>query len=154
MKYERIFDREKKSKITEEVLRDLPKWFGIEESTQEYIEDVKTLDFYSVCNAELIGFMAIKEVYSEVANLHVLGIKKAYHKQGVGTMLYEYVEKNLINQGYKYVSVYTLSEKHSDLGYKKTRHFYEKVGFSPVFESATEWGEKNPFLLMIKKIGN
>ncbi|MBI9015076.1 MAG: hypothetical protein JEZ08_22785 [Clostridiales bacterium] len=40
-----INDPVKKSEICLNVLRDLPEWFGIEESLLNYVEHVKSLEF-------------------------------------------------------------------------------------------------------------
>jgi len=34
-----VFGKEEKSKVTNNILRKLPKWFGIEESIVEYVND-------------------------------------------------------------------------------------------------------------------
>ena len=50
------------------------------------------------------------------------------------------------------MTVKTLSERHPDKNYAKTRDFYEKCGFR-VFEEFPElWGEANPCLYMIKEV--
>ena len=50
------------------------------------------------------------------------------------------------------LQVKTLSESHPDAGYAKTRAFYRAMGFHPLEEFKTLWGEANPCLLMVKKL--
>lgn len=39
MSIREIIDKEEKELISKEVLYDLPEWFGMPESTQEYVDD-------------------------------------------------------------------------------------------------------------------
>ena len=41
----KIVDKEEKARIADEILHMLPDWFGIEESTQEYIRESKSMPF-------------------------------------------------------------------------------------------------------------
>lgn len=41
IQYKEVTNEFEKSEITKEVLNELPDWFGIEESTRQYIEDSK-----------------------------------------------------------------------------------------------------------------
>lgn len=43
----KIENKDEKAKIVEEVLTDLPEWFGLPESTKEYINDSKELDLWA-----------------------------------------------------------------------------------------------------------
>ena len=48
-------------KITEKILRSLPDWFGIEESTQAYIEKSKELPMVVAFQEDIpVGFISIK----------------------------------------------------------------------------------------------
>lgn len=67
-----IKDKEQKAEISREVLSDLPEWFGMPESTEEYITDsqVKTVqsghyDEYDVTNKfyKAVGYKEL-EVFS------------------------------------------------------------------------------------------
>lgn len=40
-----IVDKKEKEQISEEILNNLPEWFGMPESTQEYINDSKDKPF-------------------------------------------------------------------------------------------------------------
>lgn len=154
MQIDKIDDNLKKSAIANDILRSLPKWFGIEESIKEYVKGVCYKDFFLASkDTEYVGFFAIDYPHKNVANLYVLGIKEAYHHKGVGTMIYSHVEDYIKSLGYRYISVQTLSPKSSDEYYAKTREFYHKQGFVDAYESDKIWGENNPFLLMVKFIG-
>lgn len=144
---------EEKSKITNTILRSLPDWFGIEETIQNYVQAVRKQLFYTLYDQDRpIGFLSIKSHNPYTAEIHVMGILQEYHRKGLGTKLVEHAERDLKNQGYKFLMVKTLGESHPDPNYQKTRAFYRKVGFYPLEEIKEIWGERNPCLIMMKSI--
>ena len=142
-----------KSEICLNVLRDLPEWFGIEESLLNYVEHVKSLEFicYEV-NQKPVGFVALEDTSPVNYDMHVLGVLKSHHGQGIGSKLLEYAEKYARKKSKKYMTVKTLSADHSDPNYKKTRRFYEQKGYEDLEVFKTLWDEYNPCLLMIKSL--
>ena len=147
-------DNNIKQKVCREVLRDLPEWFGIEEATQHYIDSVVKYPFITAYNDnnEVMGFYSIREENTNTLDMYVLGVKKLYHNQGIGTLLQDFVYKYAKDKGYKYLLVLTLSKSHSDKGYALTRDFYHKYGFIDIYESNKIWGKENPTQIMIKVI--
>lgn len=142
-----------KQVITRSVLKDLPEWFGIEESTNHYIDEVVKFPFFALyIDDKAVGFYSLREENKDVLDMYVLGIKKKYHGQGLGTKLQEYVNEYAKSMGYSYVMVLTLSNKHPDKGYKLTRDFYHKNGFIDIYESDKIWDKNNPTQIMIKKL--
>jgi len=148
-----VLDNEKKSKVTNKILRQLPEWFGIEESTVEYVNSVKETDFLAAYDSdELIGFISVKFNNKYTAEIYVMGVSMSYHNKGIGKKLLTEVEKLIREKGCKFLMVKTLGESHPDVHYKKTRGFYGKVGFYPLEEIKEIWGEENPCLLMVKNL--
>jgi len=135
------------------ILRVLPEWFGIEAATAQYIHDVDELPtFVAFVDGRAVGFMSVKQHFPQSAELYVLGVLPEMHRQGVGQALLSAVEAYLCEQGVEYLQVKTLSASHPDPGYAKTRAFYEAMGFRPLEEFPTLWGEANPCLLMVKSV--
>ncbi|MBN2004412.1 MAG: GNAT family N-acetyltransferase [Anaerolineae bacterium] len=135
------------------ILRALPEWFGIEEATVQYIHDVDELPtFVAWIDGRAVGFMSVKQHFPQSAELYVLGVLPDMHRHGVGRALLDAVEAHLQEQGVEFLQVKTLSPAHPDKGYAQTRAFYEAVGFKPLEEFPTLWGEANPCLLMIKAL--
>ncbi len=135
------------------ILRALPEWFGIEEATAQYIHDVDELPtFVARMDGRAVGFMSVKQHFPQSAELYVLGVLPDMHRHGVGRALLDAVEDHLQKQNVEYLQVKTLSPTHPDKGYAQTRAFYEAVGFKPLEEFPTLWGEANPCLLMIKTL--
>lgn len=146
-------DRKIKAQLCEEILRSLPEWFGIEKAILHYIEEVKSLPFFMVnLYGKTIGFCALKVNYCNNADLYVLGIFKEFQGKGVGKRLIQSINGYCKQLNIPYMSVKTLSEKHPDKNYEKTRKFYEKCGFKPLEEFTDLWGDHNPCLYMIREV--
>jgi GNAT superfamily N-acetyltransferase/predicted enzyme related to lactoylglutathione lyase len=149
----KIASPEEKSRICENILRKLPNWFGIESAIVDYCLEVASLDTWCYFHeSEPIGFISIKKYSSYSVEIHVMGVIESSHHKGIGRALVREAELDLIQQKFKYLSVKTLSETHPDLHYAKTRIFYLAIGFNPVQEFKTLWGEHNSCLLMIKDL--
>jgi len=146
-------DHRAKSLLCEEILRSLPQWFGIEEAIREYTEKVKELPFVTaILYGKVIGFCAVSVNYGINADLYVLAIFEEFHGRGIGTRMIEFVTAYCQQNAIPYMTVKTLSERHPDRNYQKTRQFYEKCGFRAFEEFPTLWGEGNPCLYMLKEV--
>lgn len=142
-----------KSEITDQILRALPDWFGIESSIVDYVNDVKPMPFWKVtADNKTVGFLALNIHFPKSAEIHVMGIKKDYHRFGIGRALVNKAEIYLRQNNFEFLQVKTLSSTSSDKNYAKTREFYLSIGFEPLEEFKTLWDENNPCLLMIKKL--
>ena len=75
-----IIDKEEKESISKEVLYDLPEWFGMPESTQEYVDDAKEKPFLA-CFVEdkLAGYAVLNATSEDCADIFVIGIEKKFH---------------------------------------------------------------------------
>lgn len=148
-----ITNEDEKAEITDSILHRLHDWFGIEESTTEYIEGSRKTKYYTAYDGEKpIGFISIKFNNEYTGEIYVFGILKEYHGMGLGTELVKEAEKYLKKENYKFLMVKTLGPSHPDLNYKKTRAFYRHAGFYPLDEIPEIWGKENPCLIMIKNV--
>lgn len=153
IKISMVLDNAEKSRITEHILRQLPEWFGIEESLIEYVNGAKATDFYAAYDSDkLIGFISIKTNNIYTSEIYVIGILKEYHGNGIGRSLLKTAENKLTQDKVKFLMVKTLGESHPDKNYKETRKFYKKVGFYPLEEIKEIWGKENPCLIMVKDL--
>jgi GNAT superfamily N-acetyltransferase len=142
-----------KAEVCEPILRSLPAWFGIEEAIVQYMADIDHLPTFLVHEAgEVIGFLTIKQHYPTSAEVLVMGIRQNAHRQGMGRALMHQAQRWLKNQGVKYLQVKTLGPSRSDENYDKTRAFYLAMGFTPLEELPQIWDEKNPCLILIKRL--
>ena len=105
----KIIDKKEKEIISKEVLYDLPEWFGLPESTKEYIEDSQDKPFLA-CYAdnEVAGFIVLNATSKDTADIFVMGIKKKFHRMGIGTKLNTEFENMAKNLGYSYSQVKTV----------------------------------------------
>ena len=144
---------DRKKAVCESILRDLPEWFGIEEATLGYIEGVadKLMVIASV-SGQAVGFLSAIHHNQYTSEIYVIGVKRKFHRRGIGTMLLTSIANYLKNQETEYLMVKTLGPSHPDEGYRKTRLFYEQVGFRPLEELIELWGKENPCLLMVMRI--
>lgn len=152
-KLEIVLENNVKTKqvIVNEVLKDLPEWFGLDDALNEYvINSSKYLLWVAKENDELLGFISLKETALKVAEIYCMGVKKEWHKQGVGTRLFASFEK-YAKLNYAYIQVKTVEYGHYK-EYDQTINFYKSVGFTEFEVFPTLWDKWNPCLVMIKAL--
>lgn len=144
------------SRAVEPILRALPEWFGIEEATQMYIDaanDNPTIVAIDTLHGNLhVGFLTLMNHSPHAAEIYAMGVLPDYHRQGVGQALVDTAEQYLRARGVTYLQVKTLSDKHPDEGYAKTRAFYSAMGFCLLEEFPDIWGPANPCWQMVKTV--
>ena len=138
----------------EPILRSLPEWFGIEPAIVQYSRDIDALPTFLALDQDdqPIGFMSVKQHFSEAAELHVLAVRPEHHHRGVGRALLQRVEAWLVEQGVRILQVKTLAPSAQCEHYDRTRRFYEAMRFVPLEEFPTLWSERNPCLMMVKAL--
>lgn len=147
-----IHDAQKKRCIARDVLADLPEWFGIPESTEEYIRQSGAMPFFCASeNGEAIGFMALKATSPYAAEIYVCGVKKRFHRCGAGSALFAAFREHAAAHGYEYAQVKTVAAGCYP-EYDATRRFYEHLGFRALEVLPTLWDERNPCLIMVQKL--
>lgn len=153
MKIVRVNISDEKKKISKKILNKLPSWFGIPESTNEYIEESSSMPFWAAYdNENPIGFIAIKSNNKSTAEIYVIGIEEEYHRKGIGKKLFNEALNWCRNEEYEFLQVKTVDESREDKAYEKTRKFYKAVGFRPLECIPEIWGKDNPCLIMVMKI--
>src|SRR5690554_1657728 len=91
------------SPCCEPILRALPEWFGIEEALQQYVREIDALPTFLAFVEELpAGFLTLKRHSPYAAELYVMGVLPAHHRQGLGRMLVEAGERFLREQGVEF----------------------------------------------------
>lgn len=149
----KLHDSDSKSQLCKKILRALPDWFGIEPAIIDYIKGVRGMETWSVVvDNEEIGFLSVNKHNSSTAEIYVMGILPSFHGQSIGTNLVRVVERDLYAQGFKFLTVKTLSESRPNKEYDLTRKFYLRAGFSPLEEFKTLWGEANPCMMLVKTL--
>ena len=137
--------------VCEPILRALPDWFGIEEALVQYVKDIDVMPtFTATLRGTVAGFATINRHNAYSAEIHVIGVRSPSHRKGIGRALVERAEAWLREDRCEYLQVKTLGPARPDEHYDRTRKFYEAMGFRPLEESRTIWGERLPCLIMVK----
>lgn len=67
---------DQKMAVVAEILRDLPEWFGIPESTKAYIEGAKDLRVWAAYQeSDVVGFISLSYSSEDCAEIDCLGVK-------------------------------------------------------------------------------
>jgi ribosomal protein S18 acetylase RimI-like enzyme len=145
----KIDDGSKKIAYIHAILEKLPEWF---DDLQEY-DIVLDYPFWAAFSgARCVGFIVGKIHYAITGEVYVFGLDPAYHRKGIGTILYTELENYFLENNCNYAVVRTVSEQADCEPYERTRKFYRKMGFEDLFAMAEIWDEDNPCLVMIKKL--
>jgi ribosomal protein S18 acetylase RimI-like enzyme len=148
-----VHEAVEKQNICNDILRELPEWFGIESAIVKYSNEVADQLFIVAReNGNNIGFISVKKHYDKSAEIYVMGIVTSHHRRGIGKRLISIVKERLGEQQVKYLTVKTLSESAQSKPYDQSRSFYISQGFEPLEEFKTLWDEGNPCLYMIMTI--
>jgi GNAT superfamily N-acetyltransferase len=139
--------------LCEGILAGLPAWFGIREANERYIRDLSVYPSYVAASGDrIVGFASIHHHNAESAELHILAVSKHCHRRGIGRLLLQRIEDELLRAGTRLLQVKTLGPSDGDEGYTRTRAFYLAMGFIPLEETTAYWGEENPTLIMVKPL--
>lgn len=146
-----ITNTQEKQAITKAILEDNKAFFGIDAANKMYINAVKNQTFYAFFHEdEALGFISLKHHYSSSIEIYVMAVKKRYHHQGIGKLLVNKAMSEAKVAAIDFIQVKTLDDTHPDEGYKRTREFYESLGFKPLERFPTLWDDDNPCLLYVK----
>jgi GNAT superfamily N-acetyltransferase len=139
--------------VCEPILRSLPDWFGIEEAIVHFLAETDGLPTFVARGTDrVLGFLSVKLHNPYSAEVYVMGVRQEAHRRGIGRTLIGRAEEWLKGEGIEYLQVKTLGPSHCDPGYAGTRAFYLAVGFRPLEESRQIWDERNPCLVMVKRL--
>lgn len=139
-----IKDGNQKEEIARKILTNLPDWFGIPESTEEYIHNSKDMAFWADIEDEKVrGFVALNETSPYTVELYVMGVLKEFHREKIGKRLFQHCYNYSKKQGYVFMQVKTVKEGCYE-EYDRTIAFYKNIGFKEFECFPTLWDEWNP----------
>ncbi len=142
--------------ICREVIESLPEWFGIPASNEAFVVAAEGQPMLA-CFARgggVVGFVSLRTQTAVATEVHVMGVKRAWHRHGIGRTLIEAAVQLAVSHGAWFLTVKTLSAANPDANYAATRLFYEAVGFLPIEEFPTLWNADNPCLLMLRSLAS
>lgn len=144
---------EEQGRHVETLLRGLPDWFGIEQSLVEYARAADELPTFVARSGEsLVGFVTLRRTSEAAMEVHVMAVRRDWHRRGVGRRLLEAAAAFARAGGCSLLHVKTLGPSEPDESYAATRRFYEATGFMPLEEIPGLWGPENPCLLLVKPL--
>ena len=136
----------------ERILRTLPRWFGMEESLLEYAADSERFPTFIAQEHAPVAFLTVREHFPESWEVHCIAVQASHRGQGIGRKLHEHVESWLQAHGVRHLQVKTLAASHPSPEYEQTRHFYTRLGYSPLEVFPTLWGPSLPVLQLVKAL--
>lgn len=137
----------------EEILAGLDDWFGIEEANRAYLEGLRILPTaVAERDGRIAGFLSLRVHNPRSAEIEALAVDRALHRQGAGRALVAWAVDWCRANATPWLHVKTRGPSTPDPGYERTRKFYEAIGFDPLFESLTLWGEADAALIMVRKV--
>jgi GNAT superfamily N-acetyltransferase len=147
-----VFDA--RGAICREVLESLAEWFGIPASIDAYVSAADGLPMLACFEpaGDVVGFVSVKTNTPVAAEVYVMGVRRAWHRRGIGRALIEAAAQLANCQGARFLTVKTLSPSNPDPNYAATRLFYEAMGFVPIEEFQALWNADNPCLLMLRPL--
>jgi GNAT superfamily N-acetyltransferase len=144
-----VEDATERSRVCEDVLRELPGWFGLEDANARYVRNVAALPTFAIGRD---AFLSLKLHGEQAAEVYVMGVRPEQHGRGLGTALLRAAEDYLRARGVEYLQVKTLGPSRPSERYERTRRFYEARGFVPLEELRGVWDDDNPCLILVKRL--
>lgn len=139
-----IEDKDEKRKISREILEALKEWFEVDESREQFIRESADQPFWAAFENDVpAGFLCLKETGKATMELAVMGVRKEFHRHGVGRRLFAAAKDYASLKGYSFIQVKTVrSGMYED--YDKTNEFYRSLGFKELEVFEEYWDEANP----------
>ena len=147
-----IQDSHLKAAIAEQILLALPDWFGLPDSTREYIEKSRELPFWAAFRGdEAVGFASMTTSSRDTADVFCMGVLPEHHRQGMGRALMAALEEHARDAGHHLLQVKTVDEGHYP-EYDRTIAFYEGMGFWRLEVFPDLWDPWNPCVVLVKAL--
>lgn len=141
-----------KRRIAREILEALPEWFGIAQAREDYIADSAQQVFFRAAQAgRTVGFLCLRQTGDATAELAVMGVLKAFHRQGVGRALAEAAKAYAARAGYAFLQVKTVQMGRYPI-YDATNRFYLALGFREFEVFPTLWDAHNPCQIYVMSL--
>ena len=123
-------DPGRRRRIVERLTGRLPEWFGRPEANRHYAEQAEILEAWvALIEGQPVGLLLLKRHGAVSAEVYWLGIDPRQHRQGIGRSLIAAVEHRLRQERVKFLFVMTLHPADPYEPYRRTRAFYEALGF-------------------------
>jgi ribosomal protein S18 acetylase RimI-like enzyme len=129
-------DAARNRRILETLTSRLPEWFAQAESNRHYAEQAESLEAWVArIDGRAGGLLLIKRHSPVSAEIYWLGVDPDHHRQGVGRALIGAIERQLRKEKIRFLFVMTLNPDDPYEPYRRTRLFYERMGFELALSS-------------------
>ena len=138
------------------IIASLPYHFGLDSGRQECAEAVRHQDGLAAVSASaVVGFLTWRPWYRFSREITWMAVNAERRGAGSGRALLDRLAAGSAAHA-RYLVVTTLSEASpepgADDGYARTRLFYGRNGFEPVWEPAGWWDADNQAVLMVRRL--
>ena len=111
----------------------LPAWFAQPQSNRHYAEQAEVLESWTArVEGSARGLLLLKKHSVVSAEIYWLAVDPDHHREGLGRALIGAVEGRLRRDRLRYLFVATLHPDDPYEPYRRTRAFYERLGFELV----------------------
>lgn len=140
----KIEDKGTKENFCTEILEALPEWFEIPESREMYAKNCREIPLWVDMEENVArGFIAMRQTSKYAVEVYVMGVKKDYHRLGIGKKLFDVFYLYAKEKNYEFIQVKTVCEGiYAD--YNLTNVFYQKMGFKELECMEELWDKANP----------
>jgi GNAT superfamily N-acetyltransferase len=123
-------------RILETLTKRLPPWFAQGEANRHYAEQAEILEAWVArIDRRAAGLLLLKRHSAVSAEIYWLGVDPDHHRQGIGKALIGTVERLLRDEKVRFLFVMTLHPEDPYEPYRRTRAFYERIGFELALSS-------------------
>jgi GNAT superfamily N-acetyltransferase len=153
MRIVEISNAAQRSATVAKIIETLPEWFSFPEANQRYIEGAASKTVFAACDDQdqPVGAMVLRYHFETTAEIWWMGIKREYHRLGIGARLFEAAKSRARQNNCRALAVMTLSPRSPYLPYANTRAFYQRQGFRLLLE-VNESDPRNPLAWMTMDI--
>src|SRR5438045_1989340 len=117
-------------RLLETLTTRLPEWFAQPDANRHYAEQAEILEAWVArLDGSARGLLLLKRHGAVGAEIYWLGVDPDHHRQGIGKALVGVIENRLRQERVKYLVVTTLHPDDPYEPYRRTRAFYERLGF-------------------------
>ena len=114
----------------------LPEWFAQAESNRHYAAQAEILEAWVArIGGQPVGLLLLKRQSAVSTEIYWLGVDPDHHRQGIGKALIGAVERRLREEKIAFLFVMTLHPDDPYEPYRRTRLFYERMGFALALSS-------------------
>jgi ribosomal protein S18 acetylase RimI-like enzyme len=131
----------------------LPEWFAQPDSNRHYAEQAEALEAWTArTDGTTRGLLLLKRHSTVSAEIYWLGVDPDHHRRGIGHALVGAIERQLRQEGLKYLFVMTLHPDDPHEPYRRTRAFYQRLGFEMVLSRDRPDSSVSPLACYLKPL--